>query len=368
MTARVKGWCPGALRPMESGDGFILRVRPHLAALSADAVAAICAVAREQGAGLIDLTSRANLQIRGIAAQDITAAQDRLRAAGLLDADADIEARRNILTAPDWRAGDDTARLSAELAARLAELPPLPAKFGFAIDAGAAPILGDASADLRIERGAGGGLILRADGRATGVQLSPGAEIDALIRLAHWFAQARGAAGRMARLDAPLPDWASGGAAPLPPRAALMPGPGAVGLAFGQITAEDFAAIGANGLRVTPWRVILTDATPPGALITEAGDPLLRADACPGAPFCPQATVATHALARALAPHIAGRLHVSGCAKGCARAAPAAITLTGREGRFDLIPKGRAGDMPARAGLTETEILTLFRDQNAPFL
>ena len=24
----IKGWCPGALRPMLSGDGLVVRVRP----------------------------------------------------------------------------------------------------------------------------------------------------------------------------------------------------------------------------------------------------------------------------------------------------------------------------------------------------
>ena len=26
--AAIKGWCPGALRPMQSGDGLVVRVRP----------------------------------------------------------------------------------------------------------------------------------------------------------------------------------------------------------------------------------------------------------------------------------------------------------------------------------------------------
>ncbi len=26
----IKGWCPGALRPMQSGDGLVVRIRPRL--------------------------------------------------------------------------------------------------------------------------------------------------------------------------------------------------------------------------------------------------------------------------------------------------------------------------------------------------
>ena len=60
--------------------------------------------------------------------------------------------------------------------------------------------------------------------------------------------------------------------------------------------------------------------------------PILHVDACVGAPACPQASVATRDLAARLAPLVTGRLHISGCAKGCARARAADWVLTGREG------------------------------------
>ena len=45
----VKGWCPGALRPMASGDGLVLRIRPRLAELSADQMRGIAAAALTHG-------------------------------------------------------------------------------------------------------------------------------------------------------------------------------------------------------------------------------------------------------------------------------------------------------------------------------
>jgi precorrin-3B synthase len=45
-------------------------------------------------------------------------------------------------------------------------------------------------------------------------------------------------------------------------------------------------------------------------------------------------------------------LHISGCAKGCSHARPAALTLVGRNGRYDLIHNGVASDPPALPGLT----------------
>ena len=62
----VKGWCPGALRPMQSGDGLIVRVRPQSATFSPDELGVLADAARHFGNGHIDLTRRANLQIRGV--------------------------------------------------------------------------------------------------------------------------------------------------------------------------------------------------------------------------------------------------------------------------------------------------------------
>ena len=61
-----KGWCPGAHRPMASGDGLILRVRPQCARLTAAQALGLCAAAERHGSGILELTSRANLQIRGV--------------------------------------------------------------------------------------------------------------------------------------------------------------------------------------------------------------------------------------------------------------------------------------------------------------
>jgi sulfite reductase beta subunit-like hemoprotein len=95
-------------------------------------------------------------------------------------------------------------------------------------------------------------------------------------------------------------------------------------------------------------------------LILDADDPRLRLEACVGAPACPQGLSGTRTLARALAPHLPKgmRLHVSGCAKGCAHPGPMALTLvaTGPD-RFDLVHAGRAGDPPTRRDLTPDDLL-----------
>ncbi len=366
MTGAVRGWCPGAWTPMMSGDGLVVRVRPPGGRLTAAQVRGLADLSVRAGSGVLDLTRRANLQIRGVAPDAHDALLAGLDALGLLDPTPRDEARRNLLVQPFWRPGDLTDRLARALAAVLPRLPDLPAKFGLALDTGAAPVLRDAPADIRIERGPQGPIVA-ADGAATGIPV-PEAELGAaVLDLAGWFAAHRGEHRRMAaRAASGLP--ARFGGAPRP-AAAMRPGPGTgplgalAGMAFGQVAAPDLAAAlgDAPAVRLTPWRLILIEgaAAVPAGWIADPGDPLLTADACPGAPACARASVATREVARRLAGRVGGALHVSGCAKGCARSAGAAVTLVGRDGRFDLVRDGRAGDTAQRHGLGPDDLDTI---------
>jgi len=357
---------------MMSGDGYVVRVRPRLARLTSAQAVGLCEAAMRFGAGLIDVTNRANIQIRGVTEADWPALMAALEGFDLLDPDAETESRRNIVVAPDWVEGDDTHRLTLDLLARLHDLPALPPKMGFAIDAGPAPVLTAVSTDFRIERSADGRLMLRADGRDAGLPLDQGAEINCLIRLVEWFATSGGVkAGRMARHHVPLPDWAQGSATPAATGPCLRAGPhdlGPVhGLTFGQVRACDLlqaiTTSDATALRVTPWRVLLLEGGANGpheGLLSDHDSPLMRVDACPGAPFCPQASVETRQLAARLAPKVQGRLHVSGCAKGCARMAAAEAVVIGNAGRYDIAMNARAGDTPVLTGLTLGQTLDHF--------
>jgi precorrin-3B synthase len=343
----VRGWCPDAWRPMAAGDGLLLRVRLLLGRMTQAQMLMLCDVAERFGNGAIDLTARANLQLRGLTEAGWRDAVDALVAAGLVDADPVRERRRAILVAPDWRDGDDTHRIATELAARLDELPELPGKSGFVIDAGEAPILSDDPGDFRIARGEDGRLMLN----AAGIAPEAGREVDALIAMARR-----------------LPEGVKKAEPPVASRTPLSPGPHALGRAlaapFGRVTAADLRAVAvrAVAMRMTPWRIALFEGLAAGGAgwIDDPAAPLLRIDACVGAPECPQGTVATRALAARLVPGIAGRLHVSGCAKGCARGRAADVVLTGRDGRFDLAFAARAGAPPVASGLDAAMILSRF--------
>jgi precorrin-3B synthase len=154
----IKGWCPGALRPMESGDGLIVRLKITGGIVGTGLAAEIARWSRRWGNGRIDLSARANLQLRGVSSHNLPYLQDALAEHGLLDADANGEAVRNVLSSPlaglDPDAILDVRPVTVALERRLsreAALHALPAKFGFVVGDGGRFGLGDVSADIRFE-------------------------------------------------------------------------------------------------------------------------------------------------------------------------------------------------------------------------
>ena len=372
----VKGWCPGAWRPMPSGDGLIVRIRPRGGRLSSAQAAGLAELSDRFGNGLIDLTNRANLQLRGISTDSYAPLMPGLVQLDLLDADAGAESRRNVVVTPFWSGHDETRSIATELELALATRPlDLPGKFGFAVDCGSQRALAEASADIRIERSAMGDLIVRADSAAMGRPVARTEAVATALALAEWFVASGGIKGGRGRMTAHLgtgarlPTALAGSARPAPAMPRLRPGlvsGGALfGIAFGQLSAAALALLARRsaGLRITPWRMILVESVQEmphfEGLVTDPDDPRLRIDACTGAPVCPQAHADTRALATALAPHLGTglSLHVSGCAKGCARPGIAAITLVATDDGFDLIRTGSAGDKPLVQGLTRESLL-----------
>jgi precorrin-3B synthase len=377
---------------MESGDGLIVRVRITGGIVPAATVAAIGQLARRHGNGLIDLSQRANLQIRGVRGDTLDRLTADLDALGLLDADPAAESVRNVIGPPmaglDPAAPVDGVALVRALEARLAgetDLHALPDKFGFVVDDGGAVPLDDVAGDIRLVGSSEGvHLAVGGDGAsAAAVGLVPADRAaDAALALARAFLDLRVAHGarRMRALVADIGADAVREAAGLPapgpavPRGRQRPvlvgaadGYAGVAAPFGRFTADQVdvlaAAAGPQGVRLTPWRLVLlpgrdgrvlTGLSDAG-LIVEADDPRRAVVACPGRPDCPSGAVDTRVAAAALAPLARGAggivLHVSGCPKGCARPGPTAVTLTGRDGAFDLVVDGRADGTPIRSRL-----------------
>jgi precorrin-3B synthase len=155
-SATIKGWCPGALRPMESGDGLIVRLRIGGGIVETRLAADVARWSRRWGNGQIDLSSRGNLQLRGLSTHHLPALHDALDAWGLLDNDAAGEAVRNVISNPlaglDPAAVLDVRPIAEGLARRLAAdagLHGLPGKFGFVIDDGGLFGLDEVPSDIR---------------------------------------------------------------------------------------------------------------------------------------------------------------------------------------------------------------------------
>ncbi len=333
----VKGWCPGALRPMPSGDGLLARIRPWCGAFTLDQALGLAGIAARLGNGHLDVTRRANLQIRGLTEEDLPDLQRALDRLSLLDANAESEAARNIMVGP--LAGAEARSLAAALGRALAADPrakALPAKFGWLVDdGGPLSILGErADIALYVKDGR---IAVRAAGDWLAID-----SLQAALSLA--FGE---------RITLPKAQVTA-----CPGRRRLGTLTGVTGLAapFGRLEARQLEQLvaaatraGASEIRLSPWRALYVDADlgETAGLIIDESDPILRVDACPGMPACASSTVDTRHAARLLAETgFAGSIHVSGCAKGCARSAPADLVLVGERGRFGVIHQGTTHDRP----------------------
>ena len=401
----IKGWCPGALRPMLSGDGYLVRLRIAGGVVSTTAARAIADCAQTYGNGLLDLSARANLQLRGVTQARLPALVEALQAHGLVDESAEAESVRNVLASPLAGLVPDAAfdisphvRALEQRLASDSALHALPSKFGFIIDDGGVLSLSCVGADIRflaLHDQASPRFMVSLAGCDDAAVIEASALPDVAARLALAFInearQCETPARRMGALVALRGAeglWLAAGLEPnrRAPRAATTPqvlghhtlgaaGFLGLGFAFGRVNACDLAwladmaqAHGSGELRLTPWRAILlpcvdADAAQDilsqasAAIIADPSDARLSVIACPGAPACASATTPTHDDALALAPlarvlsPVGVALHVSGCAKGCARPASTAVTLIGRAGLYDLVTQGRASDAPALQGL-----------------
>lgn len=395
----IRGWCPGARRPMQSGDGLILRLRITGGRLGPEAARAIADIASRHGNGELDLGRRGGLQLRGVRGDHFAAVEAELATLGLLDADAGAEAVRNVVASPmsdlDETAQGDAFVLAKRLEAALVadtSLRALPAKFGFSIDDGGRFGLAEVSADVRL-RLTRDGVALSLDGDTRAIMVETEEAVAAALRLAQAFlelaAHTEPPLRRMAMLTAKVGAEAVFAAAGLgqesatpdhyPDAVRLIGAFGThvgVGLPFGRLTANQLhslAGIAATDLRLTPFRAVLLpgvtgDILPRLAkvgLVISSDDPLLAVASCPGAPACSSASIETRDLARRLAvlkPDARGIwLHVSGCEKGCASSSAHAVTLVGRDGALDLVLDGRPTDPPCHKSLSPDAVEALFR-------
>ena len=382
--------CPGLLRIVQALDGGICRIKLPGGALSGDQARAIAEAAQRYASGVLELTNRSNLQIRGI---HVESEQDLIRA--LLDANLgpsvpDADDVRNLMLSPaaglDRQQHMDTRPLAEALLALLQEnraLHALSAKFAIQLDGGESLCMLEHAHDLwlRALPGAPQQLVFGLAGCPTdqplGVVAATGARqlVEAILLTFLEYAEPEQSRMRqllesipaeelLRRVQARLPfavlpvpvDWQRQSPADGVPigiiaqrQAALLMV--AASAPLGRIDARQLLAVaelaqrhGDGSLRLTPRQGLLipnvradkADAVLAAlgqvGLLTDSAAPLANLIACTGSTGCARGLADTKSDALKLAARLQQtdarpRVHLSGCSRSCAAAHVAPFTL-----------------------------------------
>lgn len=376
--------CPTIAHPMATGDGLLARL-PPVAPLSPDAIRAVCDAAERFGNGIVEITARGSIQVRGLSAGTAAPFTAALADAGIVDASPAIVAPP--LAGRDPSETMDVRPLVRALRAAVAAErigPRLAPKTSVIIDGGGSLHLDGIDADLRLvaidasrfHLGLGGSAATAAPVGTVTTDRASEVALAVIVLLAE-----AGPAARGRDLD-PATVAAAVGAAPahvpIPRRPAepigihrLAYGASAVGigLPFGQAEAATLAALvhaaethGAAAFAPAEGRELIALGLPQAdvaafrdqaarlGFIVRPDDPRRAVIACAGAPACTAGLMPARAIAADIAaaatPILDGSvtLHISGCAKGCAHPRAATLTFTGDAGGARLVVSGRAGD------------------------
>lgn len=389
-----RGACPSLSAPMPTGDGLLVRILVK-DRISPDAFIALCAAARAHGNGIIEITSRGSVQVRGLTPQSMPLFVSQVAA-------LDIAETCSVAVIADPIADDPDALIDAEAAASTVRTAIQAAGFVLApkvsvvIDSGGRLHLDALSADVRLcafgsTQAPRWHLALGGDAYSATTlgAVAPDRAAGTVVRLLGTIA-ARGRTARatdilrnegIAPFRAAVADEIEATPA-LPARTpadlvgshSLRDGRMALGiaLAFGQADAEVLAQLartgadhGVHSLRAAPGRALLLnglDEDSAAALAAAAGqlgfavrsdDPRRRIAACPGKPACASGWIAARSLATDIAQHLTPNsggidIHISGCAKGCAHPMPAALTIVGSEQGCGIVHRGSARVTPRR--------------------
>ncbi|TXI04249.1 MAG: precorrin-3B synthase [Rhizobium sp.] len=389
----VRGACPSLRAPMQTGDGLLVRLRPSTPGLTNAQFRALADASEKHGNGLIEITARGNLQLRGMTSKSMAGLAADIDRAGIVP-QSGVAIEVPPLSGIDPTEAADARGLAERLRSAIDALQPKPllaAKLAIIVDGGGRLVLDELSADIRLKA------VKLADHRQwwtlaiAGTQatakplatLSGQQAIAGFITLLKALAiigpRARGRDLDLASLQARFPalqDIIPSETIPAASPVGIIPldkGLFAVGLrpAFGQIHARDLSRFlelaqtaGASEIRTGPEHSLLLlglprdriDSVLAGAVDcgfqTRADDPANYAIPCSGAGACASAHYATKQAAADLvevgAELLDGSLkvHLSGCIKGCAHPAPAALTIVGAATGYAIVVNGSSSAEP----------------------
>jgi precorrin-3B synthase len=400
-----RGACPGLSSPMRTGDGLLVRLRPT-GTIPLEAFAKLCAAARTFGNGILEITARGSIQIRGLDTDSAPRFASAVAALGIAAEDG-IPVHTSPLAGLDPHQLLDAGAVGTELRRALADsklATRLSPKVSLTVDGGGLLNLGQPAADVRLSaEQINGALLFRISigGDAASASdlgfVEPANGVMVAMRLLEVTARR----GRDARAkDIVAGEGIEPFAIAVGDLLAISARPGArvmdsrlrgndrqtaigvhclrdgsfargLSLAFGHADAaslehlaEAAALSGATGMRTAPGRsliviglaemelTVFAAAAERLGFITRSDDPRRHVFACAGAPLCASAHIAARTMAPAIANVAAQSLggafsiHISGCAKGCAHPATAALTIVGTTEGCGLIADGVARDAP----------------------
>ncbi|MFE9476971.1 cobalamin biosynthesis protein CobG [Streptomyces spororaveus] len=410
--------CPGALRLHAADDGFLARVRLPGGLLTVRQAEALALAADRFGDGHLELTSRGNVQLRGLADGCGAGLAELLDGAGLLPAPSH-ERVRNIVATPmsglDGLDGPDGPRDPARPDAlawamefdRLLCASPwaaaLSGRFLFAFDDGRGDVA-SLGPDVTVLGRPEGRALVRLGRAADAVELAGRDTPRAALSAARYFLDAVAAAGTQAWRVSELPAehaldtaefvrrlGAAGIAAtpagaprlpyaapPRPGRSAghdgratlcVLPPLGRLGSAQWRVLVRVADEDGSGWLRVTPWRsVVLPSVGGNGAgriedagLVLAPDSPWQSVTACTGRPGCAKSRADVRADARAVADLARGPLpvHWSGCERRCGHPRGTAwVDLVATGSGYRLAAPGR----PVRDDVRPSELAAALAD------
>ena len=125
MTARaiffsqLRGACPGLSAPLPTGDGLLVRMLP-IGTIPLEDFGTLCGAAREHGNGVVEITTRGSVQIRGLSAESAPRFADAIAALNIAAADG-IRVLSNVLAGLDPEEVFDAGALAADLRRALAQ-------------------------------------------------------------------------------------------------------------------------------------------------------------------------------------------------------------------------------------------------------
>lgn len=318
----------------------MVRLRLPGGRISAVALQQLGELAAAYGNGILQLTSRAGVQLRGLPDPLPASFVDAVVATGVLPS-VSHERVRNIVSSPltglsGGRAdlGPLTVALDAGLVAE-PELAELPGRFLFVLDDGRGDVA-DLTFDLGYQAGAPDGGYVLVGSAERGLPVRTAEVVPSLLRLALAFATARADTG--AWHVAELPAWVDSlGLVPVTPVRGLASTPlGRIGtvasmsvplarLALEQARLVEEVVAG-GPVVITPWRGLVLpgaaerlDDLAAAGFVVDDDTAWAQVSACVGAPFCARARIDTTEIAEALVA-VGGslpRTHVSGCERRC---------------------------------------------------